>query len=277
MPPVRDEEHEIQRKAHAKRVRETRRSTQVTRPVTNVENSHALNCLQGVTLEDLKSAEQLVKKKQQQENAQRTTELQQLAGSPTPQQQVGSTATPPGTPPPPPSHPSNTATTTTLTASATLVTGPAGAAAPTPEPDRQERRPSWRLRIETNDKSRVSKVRKAISADVDETKTADGAHRCPSVVFLPVFDIVTVVWCGVQCEGRRDERHSVKCVRLIPRPCVAVLAGGREGAAEQPGPPPRPAPRPPPRPALPGPPRHQARPRQRQRAAAQRPPAALRR
>merc|ERR1719234_3127512 len=60
VPPVRDEEHEIQRKAHAKRVRETRRSTQ------------------GVTLEDLKSAEQLVKKKQQQENATRTTELQQL-------------------------------------------------------------------------------------------------------------------------------------------------------------------------------------------------------
>merc|ERR1719346_534536 len=60
VPPVRDEEHEIQRKAHAKRVRETRRSTQ------------------GVTLEDLKSAEQLVKKNQQQENAARTTELQQL-------------------------------------------------------------------------------------------------------------------------------------------------------------------------------------------------------
>ncbi len=50
VPPVRDEESETQRKAHAKRVRETRRSTQ------------------GVTLEDLKSAEQLVKKKQQQEN-----------------------------------------------------------------------------------------------------------------------------------------------------------------------------------------------------------------
>merc|ERR1719310_1745882 len=60
VPPVRDEEHGIQRKAHAKRVRETRRSTQ------------------GVTLEDLKSAEQLVKKKQQAENAARTTELQQL-------------------------------------------------------------------------------------------------------------------------------------------------------------------------------------------------------
>ena len=46
MPPVRDEESETQRKAHAKRVRETRRSTQ------------------GVTLEEVKSAEQLAKKKQ---------------------------------------------------------------------------------------------------------------------------------------------------------------------------------------------------------------------
>ena len=45
MPPVRDEESETQRKAHAKRVRETRRSTQ------------------GVTLEEVKSAEQLAKKK----------------------------------------------------------------------------------------------------------------------------------------------------------------------------------------------------------------------
>ncbi|XP_042149428.1 protein phosphatase 1 regulatory subunit 12B [Ixodes scapularis] len=45
--PVRDEESETQRKAHAKRVRETRRSTQ------------------GVMLEDLKSAEQQLQKKQQ--------------------------------------------------------------------------------------------------------------------------------------------------------------------------------------------------------------------
>ncbi|CAN7940030.1 unnamed protein product, partial [Ixodes hexagonus] len=45
--PVRDEESETQRKAHAKRVRETRRSTQ------------------GVMLEDLKSAEQHLLKKQQ--------------------------------------------------------------------------------------------------------------------------------------------------------------------------------------------------------------------
>nr|CAD7197810.1 unnamed protein product [Timema douglasi] len=54
VPPVRDEESETQRKAHAKRVRETRRSTQ------------------GVTLEELKSAEQLIKKRNQQQ-------LQQLA------------------------------------------------------------------------------------------------------------------------------------------------------------------------------------------------------
>lgn len=44
VPPVRDEESETQRKAHAKRVRETRRSTQ------------------GVTLDEIKSAEELVKK-----------------------------------------------------------------------------------------------------------------------------------------------------------------------------------------------------------------------
>lgn len=43
---MRDEESETQRKAHAKRVRETRRSTQ------------------GVTLEEVKTAEQLAKKKQ---------------------------------------------------------------------------------------------------------------------------------------------------------------------------------------------------------------------
>lgn len=45
VPPTRDEESETQRKAHAKRVRETRRSTQ------------------GVTLDEIKSAEQLVKMK----------------------------------------------------------------------------------------------------------------------------------------------------------------------------------------------------------------------
>merc|ERR1712106_547515 len=131
VPPVRDEEHEIQRKAHAKRVRETRRSTQ------------------GLTLEDLKSAEQLVKKKQQQENAQRTTELQQLASSsPT---SIGSTATPTTGGSSPPTPPGSTAT-TTVTTSATLVTGGSRDS----DQERHERRPSWRLRIESNDKSRFT-------------------------------------------------------------------------------------------------------------------------
>lgn len=49
MPPVRDDESETQRKAHAKLVRQTRRSTQ------------------GVTLEDLKSAEKLVKSRNQEQ------------------------------------------------------------------------------------------------------------------------------------------------------------------------------------------------------------------
>ena len=122
MPPVRDEEHEIQRKAHAKRVRETRRSTQ------------------GVTLEDLKSAEQLVKKKQQAENAARTTELQQLViNSP------GGGASPA---PASPALPGSTAG-TTVTTTATLVAGNG-------DDNKHERRPSWRLRMESSDKNRVS-------------------------------------------------------------------------------------------------------------------------
>ncbi|CAK1554631.1 unnamed protein product [Leptosia nina] len=55
VPPVRDDESETQRKAHAKRVRETRRSTQ------------------GVTLDEIKSAEQLVKKKTNNGVAENTT------------------------------------------------------------------------------------------------------------------------------------------------------------------------------------------------------------
>jgi len=118
------------------RVRETRRSTQ------------------GVTLEDLKSAEQLVKKKQQQENATRTTELQQLASASPP------TSPPTATPSPASTHPSTSTTTghstatTTVTTSATLnlQVGPATSGGRVEEQDRaHERRPSWRLRIESGD------------------------------------------------------------------------------------------------------------------------------
>ncbi|KAG8222330.1 hypothetical protein J437_LFUL001872 [Ladona fulva] len=69
VPPVRDEESETQRKAHAKRVRETRRSTQ------------------GVTLEELKSAEQLVRKQQQQQQHNDATPLNNQSSQPETQQQ----------------------------------------------------------------------------------------------------------------------------------------------------------------------------------------------
>ncbi|XP_067129210.1 protein phosphatase 1 regulatory subunit 12A-like isoform X2 [Centruroides vittatus] len=63
VPPVRDEESETQRKAHAKRVRETRRSTQ------------------GVTLEDIKLAEQQLLKKQQEADEKKEQENKEKRGS----------------------------------------------------------------------------------------------------------------------------------------------------------------------------------------------------
>ncbi|XP_011698879.1 PREDICTED: protein phosphatase 1 regulatory subunit 12A-like isoform X4 [Wasmannia auropunctata] len=111
VPPVRDEESETQRKAHAKRVRETRRSTQ------------------GVTLDEIKSAEQLVKKKQQ--NNESPTAL-------TPTTQPTTTV-------------SNTAsiTATITTATSTTVTTPNKVSE---ESNLPERRPSWRLRVDNGSK-----------------------------------------------------------------------------------------------------------------------------
>jgi len=157
VPPVRDEEHEIQRKAHAKRVRETRRSTQ------------------GVTLEDLKSAEQLVKKKQQQENATRTTELQQLASA-------GPPSPPTASPSPASTHPSTTATTTvTTSATLNLQVGPSTQGGRVEEQDRgHERRPSWRLRIESGDKSRFTledTVREGVVSSTPPSSSRLSSHH----------------------------------------------------------------------------------------------------
>ena len=75
-------------------------------------------------------------------NFARTTELQQLViNSP------GGGASPA---PASPALPGSTATGTTVTTTATLVAGGGQ------ETDRHERRPSWRLRMESNDKNRVS-------------------------------------------------------------------------------------------------------------------------
>ncbi|MPC29445.1 Protein phosphatase 1 regulatory subunit 12C [Portunus trituberculatus] len=120
MPPSRDEESETQRKAHAKMVRSTRRSTQ------------------GVTLEDIKTAEQLMKNKQQQ---------QQQATSSSPDTKELSSST----------------TTATTTVTSTTVTNAASPTSPTkPKPDsptkadEEERRPSWRLKLDETDKNRFS-------------------------------------------------------------------------------------------------------------------------
>jgi len=178
VPPVRDEEHEIQRKAHAKRVRETRRSTQ------------------GVTLEDLKSAEQLVKKKQQQENAQRTTELQQLAiSSPSP---GGSSPAPAS-----PALPGSTAT-TTVTTSATLIAGG--------DADKQERRPSWRLRMESSDKNRFT--------------LEDARERLSSLGQSPDRNLRSRLEAG---PGMREQRHSVHVVTSSPS--SAADKGENEGSS----------------------------------------------
>ncbi|KAK3850324.1 hypothetical protein Pcinc_042966, partial [Petrolisthes cinctipes] len=103
VPPSRDEESETQRKAHAKKVRSTRRSTQ------------------GVTLDEIKSAEQLIKNKQQLQNTSSPDSKESSAG--------GAPASPSSAKPKPDS--------------------------PT-KGDDDERRPSWRLKVDDTDKNRFS-------------------------------------------------------------------------------------------------------------------------
>ncbi|KAL1456203.1 hypothetical protein WDU94_000950, partial [Cyamophila willieti] len=126
VPPVRDEESETQRKAHAKRVRETRRSTQ------------------GVTLEELKSAEQLVKKKQQQQ-------LVQASQQPSPEKETPDN--------------SDRSNTTQVTVSATITS------TPSPLTHSGERRPSWRLRVDNGVKFMLEDARDNPS-NTDRTRGA---------------------------------------------------------------------------------------------------------
>ncbi|XP_066600457.1 protein phosphatase 1 regulatory subunit 12A isoform X2 [Prorops nasuta] len=109
VPPVRDEESETQRKAHAKRVRETRRSTQ------------------GVTLDEIKSAEQLVKKKQQNNETPTTTTTTAQSTASATNTSITATIT--------------TATPTTVTANK-----------PPEELNLPERRPSWKLKVDNGSK-----------------------------------------------------------------------------------------------------------------------------
>ncbi|XP_022833068.1 protein phosphatase 1 regulatory subunit 12B isoform X6 [Spodoptera litura] len=123
VPPVRDEESETQRKAHAKRVRETRRSTQ------------------GVTLDEIKSAEQLVKKKA----GNGTTE------SPSPGSQKKEEPTP--TPAPPPTDNGSARSSTPAgDVAVSLALACASATATATIAANSERRPSWRLRLDPTNK-----------------------------------------------------------------------------------------------------------------------------
>ncbi|KAK6628952.1 hypothetical protein RUM43_002769 [Polyplax serrata] len=120
VPPVRDEESETQRKAHAKRVRETRRSTQ------------------GVTLEEIKSAEQLVKKR----NQQATNNNDQPVSS----------------------------TVSTVSATATITAAPTATSVPSKDEEiSHERRPSWRLKVDNNNKFLLEDARTKTSSTTDNT------------------------------------------------------------------------------------------------------------
>ncbi|XP_073977229.1 protein phosphatase 1 regulatory subunit 12B-like isoform X3 [Rhodnius prolixus] len=149
VPPVRDEESETQRKAHAKRVRETRRSTQ------------------GVTLEEIKSAEQLVKKKQQQQQLQHVS--QQLNNSEPSNEVVVNVAVP--APMTVSSAPIDTTANTAITTKTTSAVVEEEGAAPTisatltPKEGEKgntlnERRPSWRLKVDNGSKFMLEDARK---------------------------------------------------------------------------------------------------------------------
>ncbi|XP_066139652.1 protein phosphatase 1 regulatory subunit 12A isoform X2 [Euwallacea fornicatus] len=137
VPPVRDEESETQRKAHAKRVRETRRSTQ------------------GVTLEEIKSAEQLVKLQNQPNNNNNTDTAGEVADNTT---VTVSVTIPTATP--------TVITRTEVTpsgggSSESSINGSSNDVHTISAPnDTHERRPSWRLKVDGGSKFKLEDATK---------------------------------------------------------------------------------------------------------------------
>ncbi|XP_050300619.1 protein phosphatase 1 regulatory subunit 12C isoform X2 [Anthonomus grandis grandis] len=141
VPPVRDEESETQRKAHAKRVRETRRSTQ------------------GVTLEEIKSAEQLVKL-QNQPNNNNNNETSGGGGDSATNSAISVSVT------------IATGTPTVITRTETTPTGSVSNESPTSNngsadannlpasTEIHERRPSWRLKVDGGSKFKLEDATK---------------------------------------------------------------------------------------------------------------------
>ncbi|CAG0890095.1 unnamed protein product [Darwinula stevensoni] len=121
VPPVRDEESETQRKAHAKRVRETRRSTQ------------------GVTLEDIKAAQQTLREKQLPTTTTNATSIGTTTATITTTNAPSANPSAAEVPAPVPSG----ATPTVPTTSSKL-----------PSSQAMERRPSWKLRLDEGDKNK---------------------------------------------------------------------------------------------------------------------------
>ncbi|XP_011256025.2 protein phosphatase 1 regulatory subunit 12A isoform X4 [Camponotus floridanus] len=152
VPPVRDEESETQRKAHAKRVRETRRSTQ------------------GVTLDEIKSAEQLVKKKQQNNES--------SAGTPSTQ---------------PTTTVSNTASITATITTATSTTATVTTANKIEESNLPERRPSWRLRVDNGSKFQLEDANNKPATDNTSAymRRPSGGTGIPRPSSAPVETIAT--------------------------------------------------------------------------------------
>ncbi|KAK5642427.1 hypothetical protein RI129_008594 [Pyrocoelia pectoralis] len=149
VPPVRDEESETQRKAHAKRVRETRRSTQ------------------GVTLEEIKSAEQLVKKKNQtgvNNNNNNTNNNEQADSS---------------------NGVSVTATITTAAPTVPIRDNEESASV-------YERRPSWRLRVDNGIKFKLEDATK----EEESPSTHSFLRRPTPVTNPPLRQVSNAVECA---------------------------------------------------------------------------------
>ncbi|CAK1588476.1 unnamed protein product [Parnassius mnemosyne] len=186
VPPVRDEESETQRKAHAKRVRETRRSTQ------------------GVTLDEIKSAEQLVKKKTGNGTTEvpLSTNVKKVEDTPTTNTDNSSTR---GV------NASGGDVAVTLALACASATATATIAA------NSERRPSWRLRLdptnkfELEDAGRVS-PRPASTNMTTATTAAEATvtlplRRPPSASTANTTNVTNTTIASHKEENRSEEKE----------------------------------------------------------------------
>ncbi|RXG58833.1 Protein phosphatase 1 regulatory subunit 12A [Armadillidium vulgare] len=164
-PPSRDEESETQRKAHAKMVRSTRRSTQ------------------GITLEDLKSAEQYMK------NRTTTTTTTTATSTVSSSSSSNSTSTLSATTPSASATveilnsdstaPSNSNLDTTTSSNAASNQDSSGLVNGEMDDSSTNKRPSWRLKVDSTDKNRfcLENVRPKAKERAGDTDAAANASQ----------------------------------------------------------------------------------------------------